>query len=96
VIINSAKHLGMINVGPSAPGIPMTATDYTPYVNAILAAHPQMIVSLLHETGLLPPVSGLRPNDYKGPSEAFVTYNPTLIAANADGRDTLEREHILT
>jgi ABC-type branched-subunit amino acid transport system substrate-binding protein len=92
-IVNEAKKLGMDVVGSTTPNLPTSIVDYTPYVNAILATHPQLIV-LFTTSETVALVGGLRAAGYKGPIEDFLSYTPTILS-NPSSRAAMQGEYVL-
>jgi ABC-type branched-subunit amino acid transport system substrate-binding protein len=82
----------------SEANFPLTATgvDYTPYVQAIMAAKPNItfISTPFADVGGM--ASALKAAGYKGITMDFVTYSPGLLASSAQLASALQGEYINT
>jgi branched-chain amino acid transport system substrate-binding protein len=77
---------------------PLTATgvDYTPYVQAILAAKPNVVYISTPFADVGGMASALKAAGYKGITMDFVTYSPGLLASAPQLAASLEGEYVNT
>ena len=82
----------------SEANFPLTATgiDYTPYVQAILAAKPNIVFISTPFADVGGMASALKAAGYKGITMDFVTYSPGLLASSAQLASALQGEYINT
>ena len=72
-----------------------TVSDYTPYVNALLATKPNMVIISTAFSDVGPMASALRAAGYKGSITDYVSYVPGLLASSPQLADSLQGENIL-
>ena len=82
----------------SEANFPLTATgiDYTPYVQAILAAKPNIVFISTPFADVGGMASALKAAGYKGITMDFVTYSPGLLSASPQLASALQGEYINT
>jgi branched-chain amino acid transport system substrate-binding protein len=82
----------------SEANFPLTATgiDYTPYVQAILAAKPNIVFISTPFADVGGMASALKAAGYKGITMDFVTYSPGLLASSAQLASALQGEYVNT
>ncbi len=82
----------------SEANFPLTATgiDYTPYVQAILAAKPNIVFISTPFADVGGMASALKAAGYKGITMDFVTYSPGLLASSPQLASALQGEYINT
>ena len=82
----------------SEANFPLTATgiDYTPYVQAILAAKPNIVFISTPFADVGGMASALKAAGYKGITMDFVTYSPGLLGSSAQLASALQGEYINT
>lgn len=77
--------------------MPLSGTvDMTPYVSAILAGHPQVVLAAAAFSELGPFVSALRAGGFTGPIYDYSAYIPGLLAATKSLAAALDHEYIDT
>jgi branched-chain amino acid transport system substrate-binding protein len=82
----------------SEANFPLTATgiDYTPYVQAILAAKPNIVFISTPFADVGGMASALKAAGYKGITMDFVTYSPGLLGASPQLASALQGEYVNT
>jgi branched-chain amino acid transport system substrate-binding protein len=69
-----------------------TGIDYTPYVQAITAAKPNLVYISTPFADVAPMAAALKAGGYTGDIMDFVTYNPGLLASSAQLASSLQGE----